>query len=268
MNEKTRFHHNTQLGQNFLVNRSIIAASIEKAALKSCDVVLEIGAGQGVLTQELLASPCAGVHAMEIDRRLEPWLLPLGSHEKLQLHWGDALQTELSALTPRPNKLVANIPYHITTPLIWKMLEELTPLGLSEMVLLVQKESADRLSASSRCKERYPLGVTLQAMGSVHSFMKVSPGSFSPPPKVWSALVHIQIGQRQTLAQDSLWRRLLRSAFSQRRKMMVKSCSSEIDKSLLAPAMEHCAISLQSRAEELTTDQWIALHERLKEQLL
>ena len=257
-----RFVHRTQLGQNFLANGAVIDRAVARAELREDETVLEIGAGQGVLTSALLASPARFVHSFEIDRRLEQWLAPLEC-SRLALHWGDVMSFPLAELDPLPTAVVANIPYHITTPLIWKVLEELAPRGLTRLILLVQKEAAERLCAPPRTKARYPLGVTIEAMGNAETFMKVSPGSFVPPPKVWSALVHIQLVRRHELALNALWRRLLRDAFAQRRKKALNSLEAAgRNKEETARAFQDCSISPNARAEELTTDQWLALLEK------
>lgn len=247
------------LGQNFLINRGVIDASLQRAALSADDTVLEIGPGQGILTRELIKSGAGHVHAVEFDRELAPWLTPLES-ESFSLHWGDALAVDFTALSPIPTAVVANIPYHITTPLIWRLLSQLAPSGLNQLVLLVQKEAADRLSAPPCTKARYPLGITLEAMGSCKTFMRVSPGSFNPPPKVDSALVHIQIDRNSTLAADRLWRSLLSHSFAQRRKTLIKSASAGgWNRNLLASLLEKMSLLPTARAEELTVSQWLHL---------
>ncbi len=262
MTSREPFIHKTSLGQNFLVNPEVIRRSLEAAQLGPHDVVLEVGPGQGVLSRQILASSCSFLHGLEIDNRLAPWLeeLQRSYPQRFRVTWGDAMALDLRSLAPSPNKMVANIPYNITTPLIWKALEELAPLGLQRLVLLIQKEAADRLTAPPRTKERYPLGITLELMGSVHPIMKVSPGSFNPPPKVFSTLVAIEIAGRRDLALNPLWRRMLRAAFSQRRKKLVNNLATAgLSREELEKALGACGISTTARAEELTASQWFDL---------
>lgn len=257
MKDFVKKHH---LGQNFLTNRGVIASSIAKAALTVDDIVLEIGPGQRALTDALLDTPIKHLHLVEFDRTLAPWLEPLES-DRVSLHWADAVAFDYRHLSPQPTAVVANIPYHITTPLIWRLLAHMAPLQLNRLVLLVQKEAADRLSAPPRTKTRYPLGVTIGCCGKAQTFMKVSPGSFSPPPKVDSALVSITLTERPQLASDPLWRSLLSHAFASRRKTLIKSATSGgWDKQLLLDALSHLQLPLTSRAEELSNEQWLQLY--------
>ena len=261
MKDFVKKHH---LGQNFLTNRGVIASSIAKAALTADDIVLEIGPGQRALTDALLETPIKHLHLVEFDRTLAPWLEPLVS-DRVSLHWADAVTFDYRLLSPQPTAVVANIPYHITTPLIWRLLAHMAPLQLNRLVLLVQKEAADRLSAPPRTKTRYPLGVTLSACGSCKTFMKVKAGSFNPPPKVDSALIEILINNHQSLPSDLLWRSLLSHSFAARRKTLIKSASSGgWDKELLAQALSQLGLKPTIRAEELTTEHWLQLADSLK----
>ncbi len=261
------FSHKISLGQNFLGNPTVIQRSIDAGELTENDVVLEIGSGKGVLTRKILESSARFVHALEIDRRLQPWLAPLEDSypDRLKIHWADATEFPLASLSPVPNKILANIPYNITTPLIRKILTELAPLGLECLILLVQKEAAERLAAPPCSKNRYPLGITIQLMGEIESLMKVSPGSFYPPPKVWSSLIKISILRRKNLAADEAWRAFIFSAFAQRRKKLINNfIAADYEKDSLESAFEALEIPITARAEELTAQQWMNLYEALK----
>lgn len=262
------FVHKTSLGQNFLVNRSVLKRTVERASIKENDVILEIGPGQGVLTREILTSPCRHLHSVEIDRRLEPFLADLQEDDRFDLHWGDGVTFDYTSLVPLPNKIVANIPYHITTPFIWALLESMAPLGMTYIILMVQKEAADRLIAPPRTKERYPLGITIEAMGEARTFMKVSPGSFNPAPRVSSALIEISIKKRVNLANDALWRKIIRAGFAQRRKKLLKNLSIidlGIEKKNLAICIEGAGLGGNARAEELSVDEWLRLRDIIEQ---
>ena len=260
------FAHKKSLGQNFLINPEVMRRSLEAGELDADDVVLEIGPGQGALTRSLLSSPCRFVHAVEIDERLAEWLSPL-THEypgRFQLTWGNALLSDLAGLSPVPTKVLANIPYNITTELIWKILIELAPLGLRRLILLVQKEAAERLRADAGTKDRGPLGVTLEMMGTTAPVMDVSPGSFSPPPKIWSQLLCVDITGERALAADPKWRRLLASAFAQRRKKLVNNLlRAGFQREFIETTLSFAGIEADVRAEELTRAQWLALYRSL-----
>lgn len=258
------FSPRTSLGQNFLVNRDIVRRTVEQAKVKDDDVILEIGPGQGILTREILASPCRHVHAVEIDRRLEPFLEDVLSNPKFSIHWGDGVTFPYRELNPVPTKVIANIPYHVTTPLIWALLESLAP-NVDYMILMVQKEAADRLVAPKGTKDRYPLGITLEAMGRAKIYMKVSPGSFRPVPRVSSALVELEINGRPDLPRNGLWRNVLKLSFSQRRKTLSNNLKAlGKSKDTVESWLSASIIPKSARAEDLSLEQWLALLETLE----
>ncbi|MDI9369962.1 MAG: rRNA adenine N-6-methyltransferase family protein, partial [Synergistota bacterium] len=159
-----------------------------------------------------------------------------------------------------PSKVVANIPYNITTPLVWRFLEQLSPLGTDYFLLMVQREAAERMVAPPRTKARFPLGITLELMGGTSIIRTVSPRSFRPVPSVLSALIEVVLtGIHADLPNDPLWRSLLRAGFSHRRKKLANNLS------VLHPARDwdnllgQAKIAPNARAEELTCDQWIEL---------
>lgn len=261
------FVHNTHIGQNFLVDRSVLRTILEQANLVSGDVVLEVGPGQGVLSKELLSSPCLLVHAVEIDRRLEPFLKGLDpGGDRFLLQWGDAVRFDYSSLVPAPNRVIANIPYHITTPLIWKLLEDLAPLGMVYLLMMVQKEAADRICARPATKERYPLGITLEAMGHCRTIRRVPPAAFHPRPRVDSALLEIRIEGRTSLPADGAWRKLVSSAFSQRRKTFANNLWSSlgIPREETVKVLASKGLKDTVRAEEIETADWLDLLEKYR----
>ena len=264
------FRTKKSLGQNFLVDRNILRCILEQAHILPEDTVLEIGAGQGVLTRELAASPCAFLFSVEIDDGLEPYLrdIQLLYPGKFALLWGDALVLEYASLSPAPTKVVANIPYNITTPLLWRLLEQLPGMGTSYFLLMVQKEAAERITASPGTKERYPLGITLELMGSASSVREVPPTAFRPAPAVVSALLEIRLsGTYSFLPNDTLWRDLLRSGFSQRRKKLTNNLRSFLPSIRWGEMLDTSDIHQNARAEDLTAEQWIALWRSLKKSL-
>ena len=157
---------------------------------------------------------------------------------------------------------MANIPYHITTPLIWKLLEDLAPRGLQRMILMVQKEAAERLMAPLRSKTRYPLGVTLELMGTVKILRTVPPEAFRPIPRVDSALVRIDLTTHRDLPTLASWRELLRKAFGERRKMLRNSLGT-FPLPLHSPSLEVClqsaCLPATARPEELEGEAWLRL---------
>ncbi len=260
------FHKpNTRIGQNFLVDRNILRIILDHGNIGPEDSILEVGAGKGILTEGLLERGPKMVFAMEIDRSLEPFLSDLGDlYKNLKIFWGDALKTDFGpGLVPPPNKMIANIPYHITTPLIWKVLELFAPGGLHYLLLMVQKEAADRICAPPRTKERYPLGITLHSMGKTRIIRNVPPEAFRPTPEVNSALVEIILERNFSLPGEYSWRVLLRASFSQRRKTLVNNLAVLFPgkKEDITQFLNRKNIPVSVRAEELETEQWESLHE-------
>ncbi len=262
----TAFFHKKSLGQNFLVSPRVLALGVEAGAIAPGDVLLEIGPGQGALTRLLLASPCRRLHAIEIDERLAPWLEPLEREhgERFNLIWSDALAADLARLSPPPGKVLANIPYSVTSRLIWKLLAELAPRGTRLLVLLVQKEAADRLRARPGSRDRGPLGVALELMGRVEPLTRVPPGAFSPPPKVRSELIRVEIERNAGLAADADWRALLAASFARRRKKLLGNLTAAgRTREEASAALARAGVGENARAEELAAPQWLALKDAL-----
>ncbi len=270
MTEQPRFAPHTQIGQNFLVDRNLLRCIVESAEIQPGENILEIGPGKGVLTEALLASSCGRLDAVELDRRLAPFLEPYTQDhpQRFCLHWGDAVRFDYASL-PSPTGVVANIPYHITTPLIWKLLEELAPRGLLRMVLMVQKEAAERLMAPLRSKARYPLGVTLELMGTVRLLRSVPPEAFRPMPRVDSALVRIDLVTLRELPTAPSWRELLRRGFGERRKMLRNSLRG-LALPLACPSVESfleaAFLPMTARPEEMEGADWLRLWHLFEEE--
>ena len=156
MAEKRRFINNTDIGQNFLIDESVVAYTVKRAAVTPDDVILEIGPGGGILTRGLLSAGPRALCAVEVDERLRDGLEALASRDgRLRLFWGDAVRFDYRAELPEtPTKIVANLPYHITTPILWAFLEKLIPAGVGYMLLMVQLESAERIASPERSRAR------------------------------------------------------------------------------------------------------------------
>jgi len=259
-----RHRPNTKIGQNFLVDLEILDFILKQADIKKEDSILEVGAGRGILTKGILERSPKTLFALEIDQTLHPFLSTLEEeYPNLRLIWGDALRDGFpKEFNPVPNKMIANIPYHITTPLLWKVLETLSIKGLGFILLMVQKEAAERICAPPRCKDRYPLGVTVQSMGESHILRLVPPEAFRPSPSVTSALLEIRIEKNLDLPLSSSWRSLLRSGFSQRRKTLVNNLNRDFPwiRDAIGPVMESLGLNPLIRAEELETGTWRDLH--------
>jgi 16S rRNA (adenine1518-N6/adenine1519-N6)-dimethyltransferase len=253
------FRPKRRLGQNFLVDRGILSEMTERAAVGG-HVVLEVGPGKGVLTKALLLDGCSRLYTVELDLRLKDLLERLSADEpRLQVIWGDAMKVDYGAFSPFPSKVVANIPYSITTPLIWKLLA-FAPRGLSYHLYMVQKEAADRLVAERDTKERYPLGVALEVMGKVTLVRRVPPSCFRPMPRVDSAVVEIELQRNFHLMENSFWSDLLHAGFRQRRKMLLNNLKDFAGIGDWRPLLDDAGLDPKIRGEDLSGQEWLRLY--------
>jgi 16S rRNA (adenine1518-N6/adenine1519-N6)-dimethyltransferase len=248
-----------RLGQNFLADANLLDAILRDADLGPEDVVLEVGAGEGVLT-ERLADAAAAVHVIEIDRGLEPALAPIAAHEGVRLHWGDAMKVDLARLEPAPTAVVANLPYSIATPLILRTIEELPSVG--RWTVMVQREIADRLRAGPGSRTYGAPSVLVQLACEVRLLRAVDPAVFRPRPRVESAL----LGLRRTgPAADPGTRELVRAAFAHRRKSLPRSLEHVRPGMLEAArsALKALGLPEDARAEALSPEEFAALAAKL-----
>jgi 16S rRNA (adenine1518-N6/adenine1519-N6)-dimethyltransferase len=248
-----------RLGQNFLADPNLLDAIVRDAALAPGDVVLEVGVGEGVLT-ERLAAAAAHVHAIEIDRGLEPGLGAVAALPNVDLHWGDAVKFDLGALEPAPTAMVANLPYSVATPVILRTIEELP--SLSSWTVMVQREIADRLRAAPGSRTYGSPSVVAQLACEVELVRTVDPAVFKPRPRVESAILALR---RTGPAADVETRELVRAAFSHRRKSLARSLEHSRPGSL-APAraaLAELGLPEDARAEALSPRQFAALSAKL-----
>jgi 16S rRNA (adenine1518-N6/adenine1519-N6)-dimethyltransferase len=249
-----------RLGQNFLSDPNLLDAIVRDAELEEGDVVLEVGAGEGVLS-ERLAEVAAHLHAVEIDRRLEGSLDALASRPSVSLHWGDAMKIDFSALEPAPTAIVANLPYSIATPLILRTIEELP--SLQRWTVMVQREIADRLRAAPGSRTYGSPSVLAQLACEVRLLRKVDPAVFRPRPRVDSAILALR---RIGPGPDPPTRELVRAAFAHRRKALARSVEHVRPGSLVAvrTALEELGLAVDARAEALSPDDFAALSAKLR----
>ena len=260
---QSKFFNNTNIGQNFLIDNSVIDFITRRAKITKDDTILEIGPGKGILTKGLLSFHPRKVYSIEYDERLKEFLAPVeAKHENIHIFWGDALAFDYKTLPSLPGKIIANLPYHITTPLIFTFLEQLAPLGTNYFLLMVQLEAGERLTATPHTKARSPLGITIEAMGEAKLLRRVAPESFKPRPAVTSAIVEITLSKRLDIANDMAWRRLLQMAFKQRRKTLQNNfLAGGYTREQIAALFEKLDLPPTVRAEELTLEEWLALRE-------
>ena len=249
-----------RLGQNFLADPNLLDAIVRDAELAPDDVVLEVGAGEGVLS-ERLAAAAARLHAVEIDRGLEPALAPVATLPNVELHWGDAMKLDLAALEPAPTAMVANLPYSVATPLLLRTIEELP--SLRRWTVMVQREIADRLRAAPGSRVYGSPSAVAQLACEVEMVRAVDPAVFKPRPRVDSAILRLR---RTGPGADAETRALIRAVFAHRRKSLARSLEHARPGSL-APAraaLAELGLPEDARAESLSPEQFAALSAKLR----
>ncbi len=253
-------------GQNFLVHERVIDAIVCLVDLSPQDEVLEIGPGLGFLTRRLIASG-ANVWAIEVDGVLVDWLKrsSLSEHPSFHLLHDDILTAPLDELLPRHKiKLVGNLPYSISTPVLFRLFESRE--HFSSLVLMVQKEVAERIAAQPGSKSYGTLSVWCQVHGRVTAKLSVSPEAFFPRPKVRSTVLKIELFPEPLAGADELpmLRGLVRAAFNQRRKTLSNALASLIkrDRSEIDSFLQAQDIDPKRRGETLSVDEFIKLARR------
>ncbi len=268
--ERHGFSFTKSLGQNFLINPSVCPRIAEEGGCKSGVCALEIGTGVGVLTQEL-AKRCDKVVAIEIDEGLRPILEEtLAEYDNVEVVFADVMETDLKALLEekfhgQETVVCANLPYYITSPVIMRVLEERLPV--SALTVMVQKEAADRICAKPGTRDCGALSCGVSYYSDPKLLFKVNRGSFMPSPNVDSAVIRLDIKQDNGLnvTDEKTFFRIVRTAFSQRRKQIINPLSGEfgIAKAQLSEMFTECGIKPTARAEELTLADFARLCERL-----
>lgn len=249
-----------RLGQNFLADPNLLDAIVRDAELVADDVVLEVGAGEGVLS-ERLAAVSAHLHSVEIDRGLEPALEALAALPNVDLHWGDAMKLDLAALQPAPTAMVANLPYSVATPLILRTIELLP--SLNRWTVMVQREIADRLRSGPGSRVYGGPSAIAQLACEVELLRPVDPAVFKPRPRVDSAILRLR---RTGPGADAETRQLIRAAFAHRRKSLARSLEHASPGSI-APAraaLAELGLPEDARAEALSPGQFADLSAKLR----
>ena len=239
---------NRELGQNFLIDDNVLRLVAEAAELTPDDVVLEVGGGLGVLSEQL-APRIRHLHVVEVDRALEPPLRDaLAPFDNADLHLADAVELDLAALRPPPDKVVANLPYGVAATVILKSIAELPAAGL--WVAMVQLEVGRRLAAAPGSKEYGAPSVIAQLACEVKVLRRISRNVFHPVPNVESALVRLR---RVAPAPDPAVVALVHAAFAHRRKALPRSVAlAGGDRERARAALVELGHPADARAERLT----------------
>jgi 16S rRNA (adenine1518-N6/adenine1519-N6)-dimethyltransferase len=262
-----------QFGQHWLKSEKALAKIIASADLQPIDRVLEIGPGTGILTRQMLPLAQAVV-SVEIDRDLCALLAPkLGDVPNFLLLQGDFLTLDLAEMLKpfeafqNPNKVVANIPYNITGPIIEKLIGRISqppPQPFQSIVLLVQKEIALRLCAKAGNPNFGALSVRVQYLANCEFICDVPAKAFQPPPKVDSAVIRITPRPiAQPAHNPKHLETILKMGFATRRKMLRNNLKSIIPTEQLSQLLEELQLNPQMRAEDLNVSDWVRLSDRL-----
>lgn len=264
------FSFTKSLGQNFLINPSVCPKIAELGGCDGKVCALEIGTGIGVLTKELALRTKKTV-AVEIDKGLEPILNEtLAEFSNIEIVFGDIMDIDLSRLFEERFKgedvvICANLPYYITSPVIMKLLEERIPVR--SITVMVQREAADRICAAVGTRECGAVTVAVNYYSRPKKLFNVSRGSFSPSPNVDSAVIRLDVSQHVNyeVGDERLFFRIVKAAFSQRRKQMANPLSAElgISKQELIKVLEDTGIKASARAEEVGMEQFAQLCRKL-----
>lgn len=270
--KKYNFNFQKKFGQNFLIDPHVLEKIIHAADITNEDFVLEIGPGIGTLTQ-YLCEHARQVIAVEIDNNLIPILTDtLSEYQNVSVIHQDILKTDIPEIADkynggRPIKVVANLPYYITTPIIMGLFESHVPID--SITVMVQKEVASRMQSAPGTKDYGALSLAVQYYALPYIAANVPPNCFMPRPNVGSAVIRLTRHQNPPVEvkDESFLFGIIRASFNQRRKTLVNALSNaqelSLDKTAILSALERCNLSSTIRGEALTLEQFAQLADAL-----
>ena len=262
------FSFQKKFGQNFLVDSNVLENIIEKAGITEDDLVLEIGPGIGTMTQYLCES-ARKVVAIEIDETLIPILnYTLEDYENVEVINDDALKTDIEKIVKKKNggkpiKVVANLPYYITTPIIMGLLEGKAPI--ESITIMVQKEVAERMQTGPGSKDYGALSLAVQYYADANILMTVPASCFMPRPKVDSSVIKLDIYDKPPVdvCDEEMMFKIIRASFNQRRKTLVNGLKNASNlpftKEEIEESIEKLGEDVRVRGEKLTLEQFAKL---------
>ena len=271
--QKYNFHFQKKFGQNFLIDTHVLERIISEAGVTKDDFVVEIGPGIGTMTQ-YLCEAAGAVAAVEIDKNLIPILHDtLSEYDNVEIINEDILKVDIAALAEeknggKPIKVVANLPYYITTPIIMGLFESHVPI--ESITVMVQKEVADRMQCGPGSKDYGALSLAVQYYAKPEIVANVPPNCFMPRPNVGSAVIRLTRHEKPPVevTDEKLMFRLIRASFNQRRKTLVNGLKNASDlsftKEQIEAAIEAIEQPLTIRGEALTLAQFAQLTNQLK----
>ena len=259
-------HQKKRFGQHWLENNLILEKIKETAELEEKDFILEIGPGRGALTSKLLDSKISRLHAVELDEDLIDLLNnKFKNDKKFSLQQGDILSTNLDSINKKITKVIANIPYNITGPILDIFIGRLGKVNqnnYSKIIFLMQKEVVDRILSKDGNTNTGALSVRMQLLSNVKKICDVPPSSFNPPPKVYSSLIvfePLKPEMRLDIKLEQYIDKLLRISFNSRRKMIRNTLNSILSEDEMKILSESSDISFNSRPQEISINKWIEL---------
>lgn len=248
-----------RFGQHFLHERHFIDKIVNAINPQPDDVIVEIGPGQGVITDEL-KDRCRELHLIELDKDLVELLSERYKNvPHIKIHSIDVLKFQFQDHFTSPVKLIGNLPYNISTPIVFHLLSTL-PL-IQEMVFMFQKEVVDRLVAEPNSSDYSRLSVMTRFYCRASHLFDVPAGAFNPPPKVMSAVIRMKAHKLYEEIDPDLFARVVKSAFAQRRKMLRKNLQHLIS----SEDLSSIGLPENARAQELVMDQFIAICQKIGE---
>jgi len=267
MNSKN-YHQKKRFGQHWLVNKKILEKIKEVADLDENDFILEIGPGRGALTSKLLDSEIRKLHAIELDKDLIDLLnIKFNNNNKFTLQHGDILSVNLDSINNKITKVVANIPYNITGPILDIFVGRLGVIrnyNYAKIIFLMQKDVVDRILSKEGSSNAGALSIRMQLLSKIKKICDVAPSSFSPPPKVFSSLVvfePLKNDLRLEISVEKYIDKLLRISFNSRRKMLRNTLNSILSNKEINELSESSKICFNLRPQDISIDQWINLAE-------
>ena len=266
--QKYNFNFQKKFGQNFLINTGVLEDIIDAAEVTDEDMVLEIGPGIGTMTQYLCEN-ARQVIAVEIDTNLIPILKDtLSAYDNVKIINEDILKVDINALAGeynngRPIKVVANLPYYITTPIIMGLFESHVPI--ESITVMVQKEVADRMQAGPGTKDYGALSLAVQYYSKPQIVVNVPPSCFMPQPKVGSTVISLRRHQEPVVQveDEKLMFKVIRASFNQRRKTLANGLNNyggiNLTKEQIQQSIEELGVPVNIRGEALSLEQFAGL---------
>ncbi len=260
-NLKNSINFKKSLGQNFLFDLNLLNAIANDGLVTSDDVVLEIGAGAGTLTS-VLASKAKKVISFEIDKELKPRLENVQKeYSNIEFHFQDFMEADVKTLFEGKARVVANIPYYITTPIIFRLVEHIEKF--SSILVLIQKEVAERFASVHGTKEYGITSVILQAIFDVSIPRIVKKECFTPAPKIDSALCLLVPHNKYKISNFEGFKNFVHLSFSMRRKTLVNNLKQKYDKEKIISVLQKFNYNENVRPEEISVENFINIFENL-----